>query len=211
MKVYPIDIITRDVKTALDFNKSGSGLALLGDTDTLSLNEIIKSKIIEAVKNIHAVAPAHLLDSGNNFSNNIYWKEGECGWIVLPEDFLRLVSFKMDDWDHAVYTASLPDSPEYKKQSSRFKGIRGTSQRPVCFITVRPEGKVLEFFSCKSDKAKLSQAVYIPYPIIDDNDGVSICERCYQAVIYNIASLVLTAIGEYEKSQTFNELTKTAL
>ena len=75
MKVYPIDIITRDVKTALDFNKSGSGLALLGDTDTLSLNEIIKSKIIESVKNIHAVAPAHLLDSGNNFSNNIYWKE----------------------------------------------------------------------------------------------------------------------------------------
>lgn len=211
--IYHIDDIAKDVRISLDMNCSSDMLAQINDTDTLSLNEIIKSKIIEGVKNVHCLAPAHLLDNDVSFSckNNIYWKEKECGWIILPEDFMRFISFKMDDWSHAVYNALLPDSLEYKKQSSRFKGLRGTSQKPLCFIVPRPEGRALEFYSCKSTDAKISQSAYIPYPTIDDNGGITISERCYKSVIYNIASLVLMTIGEMEKSQFFNELSKTTL
>ena len=100
---------------------------------------------------------------------------------------------------------------EYEKQSSRFKGIRGTPQRPVCAITIRPEGRSLEFYSCKTNKALVSKAVYLPYPKIDEDDGIEICSRCYIAVIYTIAALVLTAYGDSEKSASFSELSKSAL
>lgn len=211
MKVYRLDEIARDVRIAIDQNMSSDTLIGFDDVDTLSLNDIIKSKVTDAVKRIHSTAPAYLLDGGNNFGDAIYWKELESGWCLLPENFMRLVVFQMDDWERAVYHAISEDDAEYKKQSSRFKGIRGTPQKPVCAIAIRPEGKALEFYSCKSENAMVSRAVYLPYPVIDEDDGIEICERCYQAVVYTIASLVLTTYGNADLSKALSDLAKSAL
>lgn len=211
MKVYRLDEIAKDVRIAIDQNMSSDTLIGFGDVDTLSLNDIIRSKITDAVKRIHSMAPVYLLDGGNNFGDAIYWKELESGWCLLPENFMRLVVFQMDDWERAVYHAISEDDVEYKKQSSRFKGIRGTPQKPVCAIAIRPEGKALEFYSCKSENAMVSRAVYLPYPVIDEDDGIEICERCYQAVVYTIASLVLTTYGNADLSKALSDLAKSAL
>lgn len=211
MKVYRLDEIAKDVRIAIDQNMSSDMLIGFDDVDTLSLNDIIKSKVTDAVKRIHSTAPAYLLDGGNNFGDAIYWKELESGWCLLPENFMRLVVFQMDDWERAVYHAISEDDVEYKKQSSRFKGIRGTPQKPVCAIAIRPEGKALEFYSCKSENAMVSRAVYLPYPVIDEDDGIEICERCYQAVVYTIASLVLTTYGNADLSKALSDLAKSAL
>lgn len=211
MKVYHIDDITRDVRIALDQNATSYALAEIGDVDTLSYNEIIKSKICDGVKLTHLNAPVHLLDGGNNFVDDIYWKEKECGWVLLPEDFMRLVVFQMSDWERPVYSAITPETPQYALQSSRFKGLRGTAQRPVCALVSRPEGRVLEFYSCKSTDARINKAVYLPYPKIDCYGGVEICERCYNAAIYAIASLVLTTFGSQENSAVLAELSKSLL
>lgn len=211
MAVYQTDRIGRDVRIALDRNMTSDALKLIGDVDTLALDDIIKSKILEAVKRVHSAAPAHLLDGGYNFGDAIYWKEHESGWTLLPEDFMRFVVFQMDDWERAVFYPINTDDPEYEKQSSRFKGIRGTYQRPVCAISIRPEGRVMEFYSCRTKDAKVSRAVYLPYPKFDKYGAVEICERCYEAVIYTIAALVLTTFGDAEKSAALNELAKTAL
>lgn len=211
MKVYRLDEIAKDVRIAIDQNMSSDTLIGFNDVDTLSLNDIIRSKITDAVKRIHSMAPVYLLDGGNNFGDAIYWKELESGWCLLPENFMRLVVFQMDDWERAVYHAISEDDAEYKKQSSRFKGIRGTPQKPVCAIAIRPEGKALEFYSCKSENAMVSRAVYLPYPVIDEDDGIEICERCYQAVVYTIASLVLTTYGNADLSKALSDLAKSAL
>lgn len=211
MKVYRLDEIAKDVRIAIDQNMSSDTLIGFDDVDTLSLNDIIKSKVTDAVKRIHSMAPVYLLDGGNNFGDAIYWKELESGWCLLPENFMRLVVFQMDDWERAVYHAISEDDAEYKKQSSRFKGIRGTPQKPVCAIAIRPEGKALEFYSCKSENAMVSRAVYLPYPVIDEDDGIEICERCYQAVVYTIASLVLTTYGNADLSKALSDLAKSAL
>lgn len=211
MKVYRLDEIAKDVRIAIDQNMSSDTLIGFDDVDTLSLNDIIRSKITDAVKRIHSMAPVHLLDGGNNFGDAIYWKELESGWCLLPENFMRLVVFQMDDWERAVYHAISEDDAEYKKQSSRFKGIRGTPQKPVCAIAIRPEGRALEFYSCKSENAMVSRAVYLPYPVIDEDDGIEICERCYQAVVYTIASLVLTTYGNADLSKALSDLAKSAL
>ena len=69
----------------------------IGDVDTLALNDIIKSKIIEAVKRVHSSAPPYLLDGGHNFGDEVYWQKCESGWVLLPEDFMRFVVFQMSD------------------------------------------------------------------------------------------------------------------
>lgn len=211
MKVYQLDKIAEDVRIALDQNMTSDALTEIGDVDTLAVNEIIKSKILEAVKRVHSEAPAHLLDGGYNFGDAIYWKEHESGWVLLPEDFMRFVVFEMNDWSRPVFHATNTDDTEYEKQSSRFKGIRGTAQRPVCFVSIRPEGRVLEFYSCKSEEAKVSRAVYLPYPKFDKYGAVEICERCYDAVVYTTAALVLITFGDADKSNVLNELAKSAL
>lgn len=211
MTVYHLDEIAKDVRITLDQNTTSDALREIGDVDTLSLNDIIKSKVVEAVKRIHSFAPPYLLDGGHNFGDEVYWQKCESGWVLLPEDFMRFVVFQMSDWERAVFYPISVDDPEYKKQSSRFKGIRGTTQRPVCAISIRPEGRVLEFYSCKSEDATVSRAVYLPYPQIDKYGAIEICQRCYDAVVYTIAALVLTTFGDVEKSSALNELAKSVL
>ncbi len=211
MTVYHLDEIAKDVRIALDQNTTSDVLKEIGDVDTLALNDIIKSKVVEAVKRIHSSAPPYLLDGGHNFGEEVYWKKGESGCVLLPEDFMRFVVFQMSDWERAVFYPISVDDPEYEKQSSRFKGIRGTTQRPVCAISIRPEGRVLEFYSCKSEDATVSRAVYLPYPQIDKYGAIEICQRCYDAVVYTIAALVLTTFGDVEKSSALNELAKSVL
>lgn len=201
----------QDVRICLDQNMESDALIESGDIDTLALDEIIKSKILEAIQRVHRDAPNYLLEGGHNFGDAVYWGDMESGWVLLPQDFLRLVVFEMDDWEQAVYQAISTDDPEYEKQRSRFKGIRGTAQRPVCAIAIRPEGRVLEFYSCKSEDAQVSRAMYIPYPTIDEDGGVDICERCYNAVIYTAAGLTLLTCGETEKGNSVSELAQTFL
>lgn len=209
--IFQIDKIMQDVRICIDQNMQSEALLDTGDIDTLALDEIIKSKILEAIQRVHMDAPNYLLESGHNFGDAVYWKELESGWVLLPADFMRLVVFEMDDWEQAVYQAISTDDPEYKKQRSRFKGIRGTAQRPVCAIAIRPEGRVLEFYSCKSKDAQVSRAMYIPYPKIDEDNGVDICERCYNAVVYTAAGLTLLTCGEVEKGNAVSELAQTYL
>lgn len=209
--IYQLGDIIKDIRICLDQNMKSESLMEIGDIDTLALDEIIKSKILEAVQRVHMESPNYLLELGHNFGDAVYWAEKESGWVLLPEDFMRLVVFEMDDWETAVYQAISTDDPEYEKQHSRFKALRGTSQRPVCAIAIRPEGRVLEFYSCKSKEAQVSRAVYIPYPKIDANQGVDISERCYTAVVYTAAGLTLMTCGEVEKGNAVSEMAQTFL
>lgn len=226
--IYQIDRIIRDVRVCLNENQADTALLVEGDEETLRLNDIIKSKILEAVKAVHSEAPYWKIKQGFNFGYDdngiddddngivddeeagIYWggEDDTWGWIVLPDDFMRLVVFEMSDWERPVYEAITPADPRYSRQRSRFKGIRGTAQRPVAALVVRAEGKVLEFYSCKSQAAHISQAAYVPYPMID-NGGVDISEACYTAVIYMIAGLTLMTEGETEKANVYIEKAKT--
>jgi hypothetical protein len=212
--IYQVDRIVGDVRVAIDENRLDNALLVGGDEDTLRLDEVIRSKIVEAVERVHMEAPYYLLEQGHNFdgaSDAVYWGDQESGWVLLPEDFLRLVVFEMSDWERPAYSAITPADPQYAKQHSRVKALRGTAQRPVVAIAVRPEGRVLEFWSCKSENASITRAVYMPHAYVDELGGVNISERCYTAAVYMTAALALTTVGEAEKAKTMYEMTKTFL
>lgn len=209
--VYKILQIARDVRIAIDENKTSEQLIATQDIETLSLEDIIRSKIEEAVRRVETAAPVHFLEEGHDFSSGIYWNGDGSGWVLLPDDFMRLIAFRMSDWERTVYEAISVDDPLYAKQSSRYKGIRGNVQKPVCAIVNRAEGKALEFYACKDNTAMIVRAGYLPYPSIDANDGIDISQRCYEAVIYTIAALVAATYGDSEKTTNLNELSKTLI
>lgn len=206
--VYNIETIAKDVRIAIDENNSSEQLISDGDIDTLSLDEIIRSKVLEAVRRVESIAPVYLLEEGHNFGDAVYWDEDGrgSGFVILPRDFMRLIAFRMSDWERTCYSAILSDDPLYEVQSSRYKGIRGNPQRPVCAIVNRAEGKALEFYSCKNTDAYVSRGVYIPYPEIDEDGGVDISERCYTSAVYTTASLVLSAYGAEERASAMTAL-----
>lgn len=209
--IYQVQAIERDVRIALDENDVSTPLVQMGDVDTLALNDIIRSKIVEAVRRVETAAPAHLLEEGHDFSGGIYWEDNGSGWILLPDDFMRLIAFRMSDWERTVYAAISADDPEYTLQSSRYRGIRGNTQKPVCAIVNKPQGKALEFYSCKDDSATIVRAGYLPYPAIDANGGIDISQRCYEAVVYAIAALVAATYGDSDKASNYNELSKSLI
>lgn len=192
-----IENIKRDVRIALDQNMVSTQLLSTGDIDTLSLDDIIESKIIEAARLVTRDAPLYLLDGGSSFGESIHWFSREGfggGYIVLPTDFLRLVAFQMSDWDYPVTTAITEDSPLYPLQSSRYGGVRGNPQNPVVAI-ISEYPLLLEFYSCTAGAGvSVKRAKYIPYPKIE-NGQLTFCEKLRPAIIYYTAYLTALTIG----------------
>jgi len=209
--IYDVSKVQQDIRIALDQNVVSKQLIDTDDIDTLSLDELIKSKIGDAARLVEMAVPTHMIDSGHNFGDAVYWKDLCSGWTILPDDFMRLVVFKMSDWERPVFSAISESDAEYDLQSSHFKGIRGTAQKPICAIVSRPEGIVLEFWSCKSEEATVERAVYLPMPEIDCNGGIEICEKCYRPTVYYAAALVAQALGGTDAGSGLIEISKTLM
>lgn len=213
--IVQLETILRDVRVCIDENMQSKQFMLDGDIYTLTQNDIIKSKVVDAVRLVEMTAPVHLLENGHTFvydgrndKGGVYWGRGFTGWILLPEDFMRLIAFEMDDWERPVTEAIAPTDSEYKLQRSSIIGLRGNYQRPVCAICSRPEGKVLEFYSCKSEDATVRRAIYLPYPTVDESGGVDLSEHCYRSIIYMCAGLTLATLGKDNESSNMINISK---
>ena len=213
--IYQVSDIKRDVRITLDENDSSQVLQALGDPDTLTLEQIIESKIVDAARTVIATAPNTMLDSGHSFAvaradtnTQIAWTESGvaghgAGHFKLPDDFLRLVTFKMHDWDYGITEAIRDTDPLYGMQYSRYGGIRGNPQRPVVAIVNHDDGLHIEFFTCTwgpydpSDNTGtyVERAQYIKQPTID-NGKIEIPEKLRPAVIYYTAYMVMLALND---------------
>ena len=206
--------MAKDVRVAIDQNQGSRPLILEEDPDTLSLEEIIHAKLTDAVRLVETEAPHHLLESGHDFvadkEKDFHISDEGKGFIVLPNDFMRLVAFRMSDWRRTVFEAITEEDAIYKLQSSKWKGVCGSPEKPVVAIVQRSEGTVLEFYSSEDSEAKVAQATYIPFPKIDESGGIDVSEKCYRAAVYRAAALALASIGD-QLSGTMLEISKSLL
>lgn len=210
---YPVEQLVREAKVAIDENVSSEPLASLGDLDTLTLDEIIRSKVEDAARLVESSAAHHLLDAGKALDSTVEW-ESEPGYgagrVYLPGDFLRLITFRMSDWYRPVTEAITEEHPLYGQQSSRYAGVRGNTERPVVAITHGSAGQVLEFYACQAGPGvRVSVARYLPLPKV--NGGyIDLCPKLQRAVVYRLASMTAAIIGASELAAlllgTSNEL-----
>lgn len=202
--------MSKDVRVVVDMNRNSAPLLDEEDIDTVSFDEIIRARLCDAVRMVEMEAPLNMLEQGHLFGESVTWLEDGKGWTLLPSDFMRLVAFKMSDWRYPVSEAITQDDPKYSRQWSRWKGVCGNPERPVVALVNRAEGRVLEFFSCRDDTATVDQAVYVPIPQIDEDGGIDVSEKCYQAAVYRAAALALASVGD-QLSTTMIELSKSML
>lgn len=195
---YEVSIIMRDVRIALDMNNSSEPLVAEGDVDTLTIEDIIKSKIEDAARIVESTASAELLGPTTTFGNSVGWHTrvgNGSGYIQLPDDFMRLVTFQMSDWRKAVTSAITEDNPLYLQQSSRYPGIKGNPQKPVVAVVHDADGLLLEFYSCSGGKdVYVKKAEYMPIPKIKEG-RIRLSEKLLSAVVYQTASLVAQSVG----------------
>ena len=204
---YLVSDIIRAAKVAIDENVSSDALTALGDLDTLTLDDIIRSKVEDAAVLVESSAAHHLLTGeqlDTVYADVIAWEdrtEFVGGCITLPDDFLRLVSFRMSDWYTTVTAPITEESPEYLMQSSRFGGVRGNPQKPVVAIVHRDGQLALEFYSCLNKNASVARALIVRRPevFIDKNDNnvekVNVCPKLLRAVVYRVASMTAAITG----------------
>lgn len=218
MKTANVEDIIRAVRITIDEN--GNETAYLNSiSENMELNDIIRSKILDAVRVVEMSAPSNLLGEGCAFADSIGWTgtKGESdGYIPLPDDFMRLVSFQMSDWSYPVTGSQVLSDEDslYAILKSPYRGSFGTPKKPAAVIVKYPIGLVLEFFSSKDgNSAAVKRARYIPIPKFStDGTTVSICEKCEQSIIYYCAYLTLLSRGDEQSASGFlaqsNELLK---
>ena len=215
--------IISDVRVAMDENTAITAFTdsdgTVIDTDTLEMEEIIKSKIADGVNAVRKAAPLSMLDLTRKASGEdwpVTWlDEDKCiGEVEVPDDYLRLVMFKMSDWTHAATTPIAADTALYHQQFSEWKGVRGNPSRPnIAIAADTATGKdVLQFFSCDSTEAT-AEMVYIKRCTgrAGSSGSYEIEEPIYRAVVLKIASLVAATYANSDLAQLLNQMAQEAL
>lgn len=103
--------------------------------------------------------------------------EGEVT-MPLPEDFLRLIEVKMNDWKRPALIIDSSD-PMTALQRNRWHGIRGHPERPVAISGFDRSGRrCLKMFS-SNPSAKLEYCLYIPLPRFDSSETIDVADSLY--------------------------------
>lgn len=121
----------------------------------------------------------------------------QTGYVVLPADFLRLSEFKMTEWERPVTVAYEPDSPVALRQYNRY--TRGGCCKPVCVLSHRDGGRVLEYYSV-NDRHNIESFRYVPFLPAED-----VPADLQDVLTWWCASRVLQIIGKTNEAQAAYE------
>lgn len=208
-----ISQIISDVRVILDENDVQN--ALLADAEyTLELDEIIASKIEDAMDAILLNAPLELLGAGEAFTPaDVQWyaggttveaQEGELAWcrFLRPANYMRLVKAMCSDWHKAVKATVSEDDDEYAQQRSMYAGLRGCPERPVVADVESMQGRVIEMYCSRTREVAFN---YIKNASAYRVSGSNITlpdARLYRPICYQIAGLTLITLKDSEHAQT---------
>lgn len=168
--------------------------------DELSVTEVqygapefpIDKYVDEAVKRVVLAAPIHTLGGGNEWPTSAAMtiKDG-VGVVDIPEDFLRLIWFRLPSWKRGVAWPIYENSPEYARQMHR--ATRGGATKPVCAIV--EGGRKMELYSAvETDKTDFRGAYFSADPISDDT---IFPYKLIEVTAWTCAALVFTSIADF--------------
>lgn len=144
------------------------------------------------------------------------------GYVVLPNDFYKLHSFKMRGWQVAAEILIDSSDPIARIQANEY--ARGNICRPVCVKNnkaikertgddyIYPQKDVLEYYSVPvGSKQEIEEALYIPL-ISPLSDETKISEKLFIPLAYLCASMVFSIFEKPDIAQVLenkaNEIIK---
>lgn len=173
-------------------------LSLLSE-DTVKLDEYIKSSIPDAVDIIIANSPVRCVNKKSNTSARLVNSGDGTGYLILPDDYVSLIAFKITGWKRIVAMAYPIESEEYKVQCNEY--TRSGLHKPTCFLSYNSAGdRILEFYASGTlASSKVDTFVYEGKYDSTNGLGLSPNDPLSSAVCYMCASLVYS-IFENEKT-----------
>jgi hypothetical protein len=151
------------------------------------------------------------------------------GYVVLPSDYMRLVSFKLWSWAGVVRETIDPLSDEARQQVSRW--TRGTPQKPKAMADVDQNGnKVLRYWTAGMYNSPTASALdsvynhkieylsYVAEPVVvnataepsptEKTITVALKENMRDKIIYRAAGLFLVGKKELDLAKVYFNLSQ---
>lgn len=132
----------------------------------------IEELIAPALRTLIMITPSYLLETSDFYQessveDNIVDNGDQTGYIILPSDFLRFISFKLDVWNRPVTKTITENTQLYSRQKNIY--TRGGIDKPVCALLSKPSvGKILEYYSTINSDHTVDHAYYVPEQDIED-------------------------------------------
>lgn len=160
--------------------------------------EVLADRLLdECCSEVLAKAPAWRLTGASCMNPAIDETEG-CGYVEVPDDFIRLLEFKMTEWHRPVTVAYEAGSDMALKQYNRF--MRGGVCKPVCVLSHRHFKRVVEYFSVVSEHT-VEWFVYVPVCPAEDLPG-----SLQDVLVWLCASRVLLVTGRAAEATAAYEM-----
>lgn len=166
---------------------------MIKDSDDSDIDTVIKSCIGDAYRIAVNAADTSMLEGKQLEGAELEIDGNLVGHVMLPEDFLRGVTARLDSWQSASSLIINEDTTEYRMQSDPY--ACGTYQHPVIALVHTSNGRELEFYKARSKEDKLKSFVYMP-TWNSSSESVDIPDQIAEAFIYYIAALTATTFRE---------------
>ena len=192
MKKFSVQDIVNLVRIKYDeigLNES----EMIKDSDDSDIDTVIKSCIGDAYRIAVNAADTSMLEGKQLEGAELEIDGSLVGHVMLPEDFLRGVTARLDSWQSASSLIINEDTTEYRMQSDPY--ACGTYQHPVIALVHTSNGRELEFYKARSKEDKLKSFVYMP-TWNSSSESVDIPDQIAEAFIYYIAALTATTFRE---------------
>ena len=192
MKKFSVQDIVNLVRIKYDeigLNES----EMIKDSDDSDIDTVIKSCIGDAYRIAVNAADTSMLEGKQLEGAELEIDGSLVGHVMLPEDFLRGVTARLDSWQSASSLIINEDTTEYRMQSDPY--ACGTYQHPVIALVHTANGRELEFYKARSKEDKLKSFVYMP-TWNSSSESVDIPDQIAEAFIYYIAALTATTFRE---------------
>ncbi|MCM1031547.1 MAG: hypothetical protein NC410_08945 [Oscillibacter sp.] len=151
------------------------------------IDTFVDGLLDECAKEVLMNAPAHHLE-GEAIVGFIYPNKNGSGCVLVPNDCLRVLEFKMSEWERAVTEFAEAGSEIALKQSNVY--LRGNVCKPVCVFAHNSLGRVIEYYSVKK-KHEIERFVIVRVMPAED-----IPLRLQSVVTWWCASRVLQIVGK---------------
>ena len=196
-------VLIEKVRTLLNEAHKEDSVSLITG-DSLMLDNYIKEMLSEAVLFVQTKKANGAVNGKIATDCKLVVSNEEKGIIALPEDYVRLVSLKLDIWKRPCYEAAEPDSTVDRAQMNRY--TRAGVVSPVCVETATSDGAQLSVYPVTGNATPTVEHL-IYEARYDGSKGLVTNNSCLiQAVAYQCAGLVCNVFEKYDAANAFMSL-----
>ncbi|MBD5197298.1 MAG: hypothetical protein HDS89_07595 [Bacteroidales bacterium] len=163
--------------------------------ESASVSELIRMLAPGTAEEVILAAEWGEIDEWLELDADVDWVEPGRGEVELPEDFLRLMVFRMSDWRRAVRSTVDPGSGVYALRFTPGRHREGVRKAPMVALTGGEKRKRLEFIGSTDPGAYVERSGYLPRPQRSEEDVLWIPRSLVCRVVDAIAEKVKSIIN----------------